>query len=290
MREHALAQVERLADIDQRAALADEAVHAAGLGQVVDEIRRQMGGQGRTATDAVERCVERVGWPLAAQRAPQLRQDLRIGQRAMPRGALESVPGDDRIEVVARLLRIELAGETHRAGERRRERATHPPQLGTHETVVEAGVVGDEAATGEPRLDLVGDGRERRGVGDHLVADPRQLLDGGRDATARVHELAPLPLDLARPHPDDGDLGDAVPGGVPARGLDVDAGDGFVEGGHDGDSISRHAPSPDMLRMARTDMVRKSRYNRAKAAAMGLLTLGTRLAPSLCRRTSPTKD
>ena len=281
MREHPLAQVEGLADVEQRVALADEAVDAAGLRQVVHEIGRQVRGQRRTPPDTIERRVQRLGGPLAAQRTPKLRQHLRVGQGAVPRGALESVPGDDRVEVVARLLRVEVARQAHRAGKRRRERPPEPPQFGAHETVVEAGVVGDEAPTGEPRLDLVGDGRERRRIGDHLVADAGQLLDGGRDAAAGVHEAAPLPLDLACPHADDGDLGDAVPSGMSAGGLDVDAGDGFVERGHGADSISRHAPSPDMPRPARTDMVRKSRYNRAKAAPIGLLALGTRLAPRL---------
>ena len=230
--QHAFAQVVGLADIDQRARLAEEPVHARRLGQLVHELGRNLRGQRRSARDRFERRVESLRGPLCPHRAPELRQHLGIRQRPVPRRAGQPVPRDHGIQVVASPVGIEMPGQTHGAGHGRGVGAPCTTHLGTQEAVVETDVVGDETPSREASLDLRGDILETRRVSDHLVADAGEHLDRWGDRSSRVDQRTPLPFDLALAHADDRDLGDAMPCGMSAGGFDVHEGDRRIKGWH----------------------------------------------------------
>ena len=75
-------------------------------------------------------------------------------------------------------------------------------ELAPQEAVVETRVVGDEQPAVELLLHPIGEVGEARGLGDHVVRDAREGLDGRRYARARVHERAPLVDDRAARHHD----------------------------------------------------------------------------------------
>ena len=89
--------------------------------------------------------------------------------------------------------------------------------------------MGDEEPAGKARLDLVGDRLEWRRVGDHRLRDARELLDGVRNACARIHERRVFLDDLAVLEQDDSRLDDPVARRMPARGFEIDAGDAACE-------------------------------------------------------------
>ena len=147
----------------------------------------------------------------------------------MPRRTPQSVAGDQGVEVMPHIRGVELARQAYGARERRGEDLPGTAELGAQKTVIESDVVGHETTASEPRPQLIGDRRERQGVGDHFIRDAGEALDGRRDAGTRVDQRAPLPLDLTAVHPDHCDFGDPMPSRMPPRGFDIDEGDRCVE-------------------------------------------------------------
>ena len=155
---------------------------------------------------------------------PELVDQPRVGQRPVAATGGEAVAGDQRVEVVAVVLRVEQARELDGAQHRRAKDDAEALELVLQEAIVETRVVGDEQAAFQPAQDLAGERRERRRVGDHRVADAGQLLDEGRDAGFRIDQLLPFADRAVGSDGDDADLGDAVGGRRGAGGFEVDEG------------------------------------------------------------------
>jgi len=139
---------------------------------------------------------------------------------------------DQAVEVVARMLGIEAPRELHRAERARAIRLPRALELLLEEAVVEARVVRDQHAPGEPRAELHGERTEPRRARDHVVGDAGERLDRRGDGGLRVDQRGPLTGDLAAVHLDHGDLGDAVVHRVRAGGLQVDDRQRRVEKAH----------------------------------------------------------
>jgi hypothetical protein len=97
-----------------------------------------------------------------------------------------------------------------------------PLQVGLEEAAVEGGVVGDQHRPAE-ELEQAGEhDLDRLGVGHHPVGDAGQGADQRRDRHRGVDQGVEAAEDLAAADLDRPDLGDAVVGGRPAGGLEVE--------------------------------------------------------------------
>ncbi|MNC86607.1 hypothetical protein D3C83_22790 [compost metagenome] len=133
-----------------------------------------------------------------------------------------------RVQVVARLVRVELARELDGAKNPAGVTVTGAPELVAEEPVVEAGVVRDEqlaVQTGQQRPGDLGEGGGER---HHVVGDARDGLDRRRNPDSRVHQCGPLGDAVARPDLDQADFGDAVINRMGAGGLEVEENEGLV--------------------------------------------------------------
>ena len=229
LRRHAAREVLRLADVEERVTLAEAEVDARTLGQLVGDRGIELRRQPRAAGQALDDRGERRRRPLRACDREELREHARVAERAVARRAVDAVPGHHRVQVVAALAGRQRAGKAHRAQHGRAQSPPEPPEFAAQEAVVEARVVRDEQAPLEARGDVLHDRGEGRRVGDHGFRDAGELLDGVRDPHAGVHERRPLLDDLAVLEEDDARLHDPVAPGVPARGLEVHAGDAACE-------------------------------------------------------------
>ena len=147
----------------------------------------------------------------------------------MPGHARETEAVHQGVEVVARMLRIERARQLHGAQHRRGELHAEPAEFCAQEAVIEACVVSDEQPALEPAphfLRHVGKGRRVR---HHRVIDAGERRDQRRNPDAGMHQRAPFLDDLAVLEQHDADFDDAVLGRHPARGLEIDAGDGTAQ-------------------------------------------------------------
>ena len=103
----------------------------------------------------------------------------------MPRFAGQAVALDQAVEVMPRRAGIEPARQAHRAERLRQVLDAGAVELAPQEAIVEARVVRDEDAPGEPLVELVGDLREARRRVDHVLRDAGERLDRARDRHAR---------------------------------------------------------------------------------------------------------
>ena len=226
---HAVRQVLRLADVQERVVLAEEEIDAGAFRQLVGERRVELRRQARSAGQALHDRGEFFRGPLRARDAEELGEHARVAERAVARSAGDSMAVHHGIEAVAALVGRQRAREAHRAQHRRAKAPLEASELAAQETVVEARVVRDEQPALDPRGDVVGDGREWRRVRDHGLGDAGELLDGVRDPRARIHERRVFLDHDAVLEQDDARLDDPVARGMTARGLEVHAGDPACE-------------------------------------------------------------
>ncbi len=106
-------------------------------------------------------------------------------------GDHQAVAVDQVVEAVAAVVGEEPARQLDGA---QHLRALEPgaAEGGAQVAVIEARVVGDEEAAVEAVEDFVGDVREAQHVGDHVVVDAGEALDGLGDARLRSHQRRPL--------------------------------------------------------------------------------------------------
>jgi len=95
-------------------------------------------------------------------------------------------------------------------------------ELAAQERVVEARVMRDEDAAGEPLVQLRREVGEARRLREHLVRDAGKRLDLGRQRDARVYQRRPLGHDFEALDLQHADLGDAVGGRPRAGRLEID--------------------------------------------------------------------
>jgi hypothetical protein len=129
---------------------------------------------------------------------PELPQQLGVAERAVAVGHRQAVALDQVVEAVAAVVGEQPARQLDGAQHLRPHVEPGAAEGGAQVAVVEARVVGDEEAAVEAVEDLVGDVGEARRVGDHVVVDAGEALDGGRGCATRV---APASTTRARrPH------------------------------------------------------------------------------------------
>ena len=151
---------------------------------------------------------------------PPLPQELRIGQRAVTHAHDQAVRVGERIEIVTRKVRRELAREHERAHDLRLEDHARALELRLEERMIEARVVRDDEAAFEPAREFPRDIRERRRRAQQRVGEPR--------GAAAFDEGGPT-LDPIAVDENDADLGDAMVGRGKTVGLDVDEREAFQE-------------------------------------------------------------
>ena len=206
-----------------------EEVDAGPIGQLVGDRRVDLRRQARRAGQALHDRRELLRRPLRLRDAEELGEDPRVAERTVARRAGDAVPVHHGIQAVAAFRRRERAREPHRAEHGRAKTPLEAPELAAQEAVVEARVVRDEEPALDPGRDVVGDRLERRRVRDHVLGDAGELLDGIRDAGAGIDQRRVLLDDLAVLEQHDAGLDHPVARRVPARGLEIHAGDPACE-------------------------------------------------------------
>ncbi len=201
------AQVERGADREGASVLGAHDVRPRRRRQRLDERMVEPRREHRPREQRLDGAPERHVVELAREPLPPLPHEIRVRQRAMALLDAQAVMRRERIEVVVREVRAQLAREHDGAQHRRLERDPGALELRAHERVVEARVVRHEQPAVEAAAQVDGDLGERRRVAGALAP----ALEERRPA-----------LDAAFLDGDDADLRDAIRGGAQARGLDVD--------------------------------------------------------------------
>lgn len=152
----------------------------------------------------------------------ELPQHLCIAQGAMAMVADQAMALDHAVQVVARMLRKQLARQLHRAQDLRLVAHADAAELAAQEAVVEARIVGNQDLAFEPAAQRTGQLRKRGRAFHHGIGDAGQLLDIGGNGPAGIDQRAPFAdefpaIDLHQP-----DLGDAVERRGSAGGLEVE--------------------------------------------------------------------
>lgn len=224
VRQHAAAQVDAFAHVEQGVVFAIKEVDAGRLGHVVEGVLRQLGRQAGAFELQLDGIEQVLVVEVAAQGLPELPDEVGVGERAVAVVGHQVVARDQGVEAVFVVLGKERARQAHGAEHVGLEACAQAAELLAHEAVVEARVVGHEQPALEAGFQLVGHGLEAGGAAHHVVADAGHALDELGDAALRVDQGAPaadcLAVDL-----DDADFGDAVVPRVGAGGFEVDEGD-----------------------------------------------------------------
>ena len=154
--QHARAHRAALADIERRRALVIEEIDARRIRNRVDraalEVRRQRGLARDLACGDLEHLRAMLWRP-----AQELPQHAGIRPGAVARFALEAMALDQAVEIVAAPAGIEPARQAHGAERFRQVLEAGALELAPQEAVVEARVVRDEHAAGEPLVELARD-------------------------------------------------------------------------------------------------------------------------------------
>lgn len=228
--QHAAAQVDAFAHVEQGVVFAIKEVHAGRFGQVVEGIGRQVRRQAGAFELLLHGIQHAFVFDIAAQGLPELPDQLGIGQRAVAVVGKQVVARDEAVEVVPGVLGKQRARQAHGAQHVGAEIQSHAAEFVAHEAIVEARVVGHEQPPLEAGFQLVGYGVKARGIAHHVVADAGHALDEFGDGALGVDQRAPA-ADLVAVDFDNADFGDAVAGRVGAGGFQVDEGDAGGEHG-----------------------------------------------------------
>ena len=239
MREHALADVLGLADVERQVVLAVEQVNAGRFRQLVEDRGVEMRRQAGVGVLCVERGAQRLAATVDLDFLPELVDQLRIGECPVTRRRLQAVALDQRIEIVALVLRIEGARQLDGAQHGSAEIDAEALELGFQETIVEARVVRDEQPPAQALQGFGCDFLKWWCSSHHGIADTGQLLDEGRNGYAGIDQLLPLANATVGIDLDDADFRDAINGSGGAGGFEVDEGEGFAEHGVAGGGTAR---------------------------------------------------
>lgn len=160
---------------------------------------------------------------VALQQAPELPDQVGIGERPVAVAGLQSVAGDQAVEVVPGVFRKEPARQAHGTQHVCAESLSQALKFVLDEAIVETGIVGDEESPLQARCQFFRHLGEGRGIFHHLVADAGELLDELGDGPLGIDQGAPGGHPVAF-HLHHADLGDAVDRRVAAGGFKVDEG------------------------------------------------------------------
>jgi hypothetical protein len=153
-----------------------------------------------------------------------LPHQTRIGQGAVPNVRFQSMTLHERVEIVAGMRGVQLAGEHHGTEDLRLKLDAGAPEFGTQKAEIEARVVRDENPPRQSSRQIVGDILEARrrfhDVVRNTVVQARVL---GR-ACARIDQRRPFGTvgTVDRDHPD---FGNAVGAGRQAGRFEVNKGE-----------------------------------------------------------------
>src|SRR5690242_8828406 len=110
----------------------------------------------------------------------------------MALGAGDAMARDQAVEVVAALARIKPPRQLDAADRSRLELDAGAIELATQKTKIEARVVRDEDAPGEPLIKLCGELGEARRPREHRVRDAGECLDLRGRGDPGIHERRPF--------------------------------------------------------------------------------------------------
>ena len=113
-----------------------------------------MGGQQRTRPQRLDGVRDARSRQFPMDEPPELPHQLCVVQSPVAHFCLQRVVLDQCVEVVVRLLGIELARQHQRAKNVGLKLDAGPAELGFQESIVEARVVGDQ----EPAVETAGEG------------------------------------------------------------------------------------------------------------------------------------
>ena len=221
VRQHPLAQVVGLANVQRQIVVAIEQVHAMMLGQGIQQSRVQMHGPAAAARQLRHGLLQLLRRDLPLQDLPELPQHGGVGQRAVTRRHVQAMTLHQGIEIVLAVLRIQLPRQLDRAQHRGLEIQAQTLELVFQEPVVKPRVVSHEKAAMQTQQDLFGQLGKGRRTGHHLIGDARQTLDETRNRGLRVDQTGPLTHLAFFVHLDDADFGDAVHSPCGAGGFQV---------------------------------------------------------------------
>src|SRR5689334_15423863 len=185
--QHARAHRAALADVERRAAFAVEEINAGRLRDGIDRGALELRRQHRLLRHLARSDRQHFIAMLLCRVLQELPDRLRVRQRAMARFTGDAVPLDQAVEIVAALARIKPSRKLHAAERTRMELDAGAIELAAQERVVEARVMRDEDAAGEPLVQLRREVGEARRLREHLVRDAGKRLDLGRQRDARVY-------------------------------------------------------------------------------------------------------
>ena len=226
----ALAQVLRLADVQQTPVLTGEAVDAGSLGQCGDACTSQMADEAPAVAGPVLKVEQfaEAQHPVAAQQLAELKKDLdghaRVAERAVSIDDRNTEVSGQRVERAPAQARQEAAGQAQRAAAGLFEDLAAQRQArGIQERDIEAGVVGDEHGAGRELDETRQHHRDGRPLGQHVLGDAGELGDEVGQAASGVYELGELSDDATALDAQRADLDDAVAAARRAAGgLEVD--------------------------------------------------------------------
>ena len=147
MGHHPLAQIRAFTHIERKIIFSVEDVHPVAFGQLLGQIGIQMRGQRWTRSHPGNGLVQTLGRKLSAEGPPELDDQVRVRQRTMTPIRVKPVTGDEGIEIVTRLLRVELPRELDRAQHASTKIDPNALELIFYESIVKPGIVGDEEQT-----------------------------------------------------------------------------------------------------------------------------------------------
>src|SRR5689334_9704364 len=139
----------------------------------------------------------------------------------MALGARDAMARDQAVEVVAALTRIKPPRELDAADRPRLELDAGAIELAAQETEIEAHVVRDEDAAGEPLMQFARELGEARRLREHRVREAGERLDFRGHGDPRIHERRPFGGDLEALDLEHADFRDAVARRARAGGLEI---------------------------------------------------------------------
>ena len=147
MLQHARAHRAALADVERRAVLAVEEIHAGRFRDRVDHRAIELRRQRRLLRHLARGDRQHFLAVLFGGDAQELPERIGVAHRAVARLAGDAVARDQAVEIMAALARVEPPRELHAAHRARMELDAGAIELAPQEAVVEARVMRDENAS-----------------------------------------------------------------------------------------------------------------------------------------------
>lgn len=160
--------------------------------------------------------------PLFVDAQEQFRRGAGVAESAVMGLEGNTEVGGEGSETVGGEARKKPFHFHHRTKHRAGKPDANPIELRSEKAVIELGSVGDEDGVADEGTQFPSNPVEFGCRRDHLISDPGELDDEGRNATPRTHEAGPFLDDATTAHSHRSDFGNTVRRGIAAGGLEID--------------------------------------------------------------------